>query len=111
MLFILFVPFVLAASIPGNWTILPYVVIWSLIELVIDYNAYKPHSYKHIQAIITTFSFNLTILFGSSLIILSTNQVLDLTGTPWAVSVSAILGVYVFLISKLEDLIDYSIYK
>ena len=111
ILLLLIFPFVMSSFIEANLVLIPFLIAMTAIEIVLDVRAYRPHKPRWIQIIIATFAFNTTILFGSSLILANINSIFNLTGAFSLVVVLCVLGIYVYLISKLEELIDYPIYK
>jgi len=111
LLMLIVTPLVLSLLTTNDFIIVPYICIWTLIELVIDYKAYRPRSYRPILRFITTFAFNTLIIFGSSLILYNVEPIFNIGRGPAFILIVFILGVYVYMISKLEELIDHPLYK
>ena len=112
LIFVVIFPFI--ASIwawDKNFLIFPYVLIWSALELCVDNLVYRPKRFKYLTAPLTTIAFNFTILFGASLILHHCQPLFGVSRDSAFIIIVFIIGIYTNVISKLEDLIDYPIYR
>jgi len=112
-IFLAIFPFVISIFKTDTWIVFPYLMLWSLIESLFDYDKYRPRRStmgKVIARYIGTFAFNLTLIFGASLIIQNVMPIFGLDRLLGTLAMILILGVYVYVVSKLEDLIDYPLY-